>query len=161
METLLNSLGITDDVLEHLDHAQLAFQRPALLWAGLVLLIPVGYFIYRRQRENLNTVPPRYRLALTATRIVILLLLVIVLVVGVVGVSAYLVVRQVLERLFERGRESFETRVLDELEVLRVRLDRINERLPAHSTQDLKGPTETPKKLPLGPQDPPGSEDAG
>ena len=91
---------------------------------------------------------------------VMLLLIVIVFVVGVIGVGAYLVMRQALERLFEGGDENFETRVLDELEVLRVRLDRISERLDANSPENFGKATETPKKLPSDPQDHPGSENA-
>mgnify|MGYP000726774534 CR=1 FL=1 len=55
MEFFLKSIGVTDDVIEHLDKAQLAFQRPVVLWVGLLLLIPVGMFIYTRQRDNLST----------------------------------------------------------------------------------------------------------
>ena len=37
METFLKSIGVADEVLEHLDQATLAFQRPAVLWIGLVI----------------------------------------------------------------------------------------------------------------------------
>ena len=79
METFLKSIGVADDVLEHLDKAELAFQRPVLLWVGLLLLIPIGWFIFRRQRDNLNSVPRKFRITLTVTRIVVLFVLICML----------------------------------------------------------------------------------
>src|SRR5579863_5360193 len=80
LEWFLKTTGSTDkDVFAHLDKAQLAFQRPSLLWLGLLALIPVGYFIYRRQERNLGSVPHALGVALTVTRIVILMLLTITL----------------------------------------------------------------------------------
>ncbi len=79
MEFFLKSIGITDEVVEHLDKAQLAFQRPAVLWIGLLLLMPVGYFIYIRQRENLSTLSRNIRFALTATRVLVLGILIAIL----------------------------------------------------------------------------------
>ena len=79
MEFFLKSIGVTDEVIEHLDKAQLAFQRPAVLWIGLLLLIPVAYFIYIRQRNNLSTLPNKFRIALTATRVIVLIILIAIL----------------------------------------------------------------------------------
>ena len=79
METFLKSIGITDEVMQHLDKAQLAFQRPAVLWIGLLLLIPAGYFIYTRQRDNLSSLSQKIRIALTATRVFILAILIAIL----------------------------------------------------------------------------------
>lgn len=80
LEWFLKTTGSTDkDVLAHLDKAQLAFQRPGLLWLGLLLLAPVAYFIYRRQERNLGSVPHALGVALTITRVIILTLLVITL----------------------------------------------------------------------------------
>ncbi len=59
----------------------------------------------------------------------VLVLLGMILVIGVVGGSAFLIVRQALDRLTGHSTDNFEARVLDELEILRVRLDRISERL--------------------------------
>jgi hypothetical protein len=75
----LKLIGVGDDILVHLDQAVLAFQRPGLLWLGLALLVPVGYWVIRRQRANLATASPGLRNALNATRLGILLLLVLVL----------------------------------------------------------------------------------
>ena len=50
-----------------------------LLVAGLCLLVPVAVFIYLRQKRNLPTVPTGMRIALSATRVLILMLLVFVL----------------------------------------------------------------------------------
>jgi hypothetical protein len=76
LEWFLKTTGSTDkEVLAHLDKAQLAFQRPAVIWLGLLLLVPIGYYIYRRQDRNLGSVPHRLGVALTLTRIGILALL--------------------------------------------------------------------------------------
>lgn len=79
IESLLQSIGVADDIRSHLEHVTIHVQRPAWLWLGLVLLVPISWLIYRRQRQNLATVPPALRLALTTTRILILLLLVLAL----------------------------------------------------------------------------------
>lgn len=79
MKLFLKSIGVSDDIVEHLDNVHLAFQRPAILWVGLLLLVPAGVFIYRRQRHNLSTVPQKFHIALTTTRTIVLLMLVIVL----------------------------------------------------------------------------------
>jgi hypothetical protein len=73
----------------------------------------------------------------------VLLLLAIVFFIGLVGGSAFLLVRQALDRLSGHAGDNFESRVLDELEVLRLRLDRISERLDA------------PAEPRIGPVDPP------
>ncbi|MFV1965617.1 MAG: hypothetical protein ACC628_09365 [Pirellulaceae bacterium] len=69
---MLRSIGVTGEVLEHLDEADLSFQHPAVLWAGLVLLVIAGWVVYARQRDHLGTVSRRIRMALTATRVVVL-----------------------------------------------------------------------------------------
>ncbi|HVA49998.1 MAG TPA: hypothetical protein VNH11_26770 [Pirellulales bacterium] len=79
IESLLKSIGVADDIRSHLEHVTPHVQRPAWLWLGLALLVPLAWFIDRRQRENLASVPPGLRLALTATRVFILLLLVLTL----------------------------------------------------------------------------------
>src|SRR5437764_6040108 len=79
MTWLWKQIGIKDDFFVHLDEATIAFHQPRLLWIGLALLIPAAYFIYRRQRQNLRTVPSLPRLVLTATRVLILALLILVL----------------------------------------------------------------------------------
>ena len=76
IEAFLKSIGVGGDVLEHLDKAELAFQRPVLFGVGLCLLIPIGWFIFRRHRDNLGTLPRKFRITLTVTRIVVLFILV-------------------------------------------------------------------------------------
>jgi hypothetical protein len=76
---LLKAIGIRDDILAHLSEVTLAVHHEKVLWVGLLLLVPISYLIYRRQQQNLRTVPPALRLALTATRVVVLLMLVLVL----------------------------------------------------------------------------------
>ena len=76
---LLKTIGVGDDFVGHLDKVSLALQRPAVLWVGLALLMPVGWFIVRRQRENLPGASPGLRAALCCTRLFILLALITVL----------------------------------------------------------------------------------
>ena len=68
----------------------------------------------------------------------VLVLLGMVLVIGLVGVSAFVIVRQALDRLTGHSTDHFESRVLDELEILRVRLDRISERLDAQMDPEIR-----------------------
>ena len=49
MEFFLKSIGVTDEVMQHLDQAELTFQRPVVFWIGMILLFPVGYFGHGRQ----------------------------------------------------------------------------------------------------------------
>ena len=70
---------MADDIRSHLEHVTCHVERPAWLWLGLALLAPIAWLIYRRQRDNLATVPRPLRLALTATRVSVLLLLVLTL----------------------------------------------------------------------------------
>src|SRR5262245_30822898 len=76
---LLRQLNVTDEFVEHIDEVQFDFQYRWVLAVGLILLVPVGVWIFLRQRRNLATVPPKLRLTLSLTRIVILALLVFVL----------------------------------------------------------------------------------
>src|SRR5919201_166888 len=76
---LLKLLGVGQDFLDHLDEVSLAVQRPAVLWLGLVLLVPVAALIYRRQRRNLASVPTALTVGLTVLRVAVLALLVAVL----------------------------------------------------------------------------------
>ncbi|HKI30467.1 MAG TPA: hypothetical protein VKA46_01150 [Gemmataceae bacterium] len=79
LEWLLKKIGIGDEFVDHLGDTAVAVQHPLLLIVGLALLVPVGAFIYLRQRRNLPSVPFGLRLALTTTRVVVLALLVLVL----------------------------------------------------------------------------------
>jgi len=76
---ILNAIGVSDEIRSHIEHATVALQRPVVWWLGLVILVPVGWFIYRRQRMNLSTVPTLLRVALSVTRILILAILLLVL----------------------------------------------------------------------------------
>lgn len=79
IQSLLKSIGVADEIRSHLEHVTLHVQRPAWLWLGLALIVPIALFIYRRQRENLASVPRGLRLALTTARVLIVLLLVLAL----------------------------------------------------------------------------------
>ena len=78
-EWLLKKIGIGGEFLEHIDQASLSFQHPLAIWFGLVLLVPIGVFIYWWQRRNLVTAPPLLRATLSLTRILILAMLILVL----------------------------------------------------------------------------------
>ena len=39
METFLKSIGVSEEITADLEHVQVAFQRPAVFWVGLLLLI--------------------------------------------------------------------------------------------------------------------------
>jgi hypothetical protein len=79
IQWLLTMIGVGEDIRAHLAQAALAVQHPLVFWIGLALLAPAGWFIYQRQRRNLGGASPRLRIALTATRIIVLAILVIVL----------------------------------------------------------------------------------
>jgi hypothetical protein len=74
----LKLINADSEFTTHLDKVRLAFQHPTALWL-MLLLPPVGFYIYRRQRSNLVTVPTRLVAALTATRLIVLALLFLVL----------------------------------------------------------------------------------
>jgi hypothetical protein len=79
MEWFLRTIGLSDDMVGHLHEVKLAVHHDKILWAGLALLVPISYFIYRRQQHNLRNIPAALRVALTLTRIAVLFLLVLVL----------------------------------------------------------------------------------
>lgn len=79
LSRFLQLLGIHEDVLKHLDRAELVFQRGEVLWIGAVLLLPLAWMVYRRQKLNLHTVPKWLLVTLCATRVSILALLFLVL----------------------------------------------------------------------------------
>ena len=56
---LLHLIGASPDFLQHLNDVTLAFQHKRVLWIGFALLVPIGWYIVRRQRRNLATVSPR------------------------------------------------------------------------------------------------------
>lgn len=79
LQWFLRTIGLGDDFVGHLDQATLASQRPWVFWIGLMLLVPVGIFVHRRQMRNLASAPKVLRIALSAIRIAILFLLVVAL----------------------------------------------------------------------------------
>jgi hypothetical protein len=103
LNRFLQLLGVGDEVLARLDYAVLAFHRPELLWVGLVLLVPAGWFIVRRQRRNLATASPALRAALDMTRLTILMMLVFVLAGPYLKIDYALEKRPVLALLLDRS----------------------------------------------------------
>ncbi|HLQ46155.1 MAG TPA: hypothetical protein VK137_15545, partial [Planctomycetaceae bacterium] len=79
LQRFLQLIGIHEDVLRHLDRAELLWQRSEVLWIGLVVLLPLAFMVYRRQKLNLHTVPKWLLLTLCLTRVSILALLFVIL----------------------------------------------------------------------------------
>jgi hypothetical protein len=75
----LKLLGVSNEITDHIQDASFALQRPAVFWSGVLVILPVAYFIYRRQQTNLATVPAALRNVLTACRVAVLVLLALVL----------------------------------------------------------------------------------
>lgn len=75
----LKLIGSDEEFHTHVDDVQLLLQNPILFWLGAVLIIPLGFWIYRRQRANLTSVPRVLCIGLTATRLGVLFLLIVVL----------------------------------------------------------------------------------
>jgi hypothetical protein len=78
MDWLLKLIGAGDSLATRLDQVQLMWTRPALLWLGLALMIPLSLFIVWRHRTSLAHISPAARGWLSACRIGVLLLLVLV-----------------------------------------------------------------------------------
>src|SRR5215831_6526632 len=75
----LKLIGVQSEFVEHLNDLTLSAQYPLVFWLGLALLVPVGCLIYRRQQQNLASVPHALRVSLSLTRILVLALMVTVL----------------------------------------------------------------------------------
>lgn len=76
---LLKSIGADAAFHEHRAEIVVAVQRPAVFAMVVAILIPVGWYVVRRQRRNLASVPNRVRNLLNVTRCAILALLLSVL----------------------------------------------------------------------------------
>ncbi len=100
---ILKMIGVGDEILARLDQAVLAFQRPGLLWVGLALLVPAGWFIIRRQRRNLAAASPALRAALDLTRLAVLTVLVVVLAGPYLRIDYAIEKRPVVALLFDRS----------------------------------------------------------
>ena len=72
-------LGIGHDLASRIDRVEWHWARPDLLVAGLVLLVPAGWWIVRRHRERMPWLSRRARRALDICRIAMLALLVVVM----------------------------------------------------------------------------------
>lgn len=71
-------IGVSDGVASRLDKVQLLWTRPWFLWAGLALLVPVGFFIVRRHGATLRHMDRGLRVGLNICRIGVLVILVVV-----------------------------------------------------------------------------------
>src|SRR5262245_65496331 len=75
----LKLLGVSSEMTKHLADVTWALQRPAALWIGMALLVPVGFFIHHRHRSSLVRLPSMLRNVLTGCRVAVLALLICVL----------------------------------------------------------------------------------
>ena len=75
---LARSCGIGHELAAKIDRVEWHWARPDLLIIGLVLLVPIGWWIARRHRERMPWLTPRLQTALTACRIAVLGLLIFV-----------------------------------------------------------------------------------
>jgi len=73
------SIGISEEVAASVEDVQWLWARPTWLIVGLILMIPIGWYIVYRHRRSLPHVADKPRRALSACRIGVLLLLVFVL----------------------------------------------------------------------------------
>lgn len=76
---LARSAGIGHELATRIDRAEWHWARPAALWIGLALLVPVGVWIARRHASRMPWLSPGMRRTLTACRIGVLALLVFIL----------------------------------------------------------------------------------
>ena len=76
---LARSAGIGHELSTRIDRVEWHWARPAALWIGLALLVPVGVWIARRHASRMPWLSPGIRRTLTACRIGVLALLVFIL----------------------------------------------------------------------------------
>ncbi|MFW6059178.1 MAG: hypothetical protein ACODAQ_03300 [Phycisphaeraceae bacterium] len=75
---LLKWIGVSDTVAQRVSEAQWLWARPAVLWVGVVLLVPAAVFIARRHKRALPYVSAPARGVLTCCRVGVLAVLVFV-----------------------------------------------------------------------------------
>ena len=76
---LARSVGIGHELASKVDRLEWHWARPEVLFLGLVLLVPIGWWIARRHEKRLPWLSRRLRTALTICRIAVLFLMVFVL----------------------------------------------------------------------------------
>lgn len=79
MQWFLRAIGVSEGIAGRLNEASWLWARPAVFWIGLLVLVPLAWFVIRRHRANLPHIAPGMRWALSACRIAVLLVLIIVL----------------------------------------------------------------------------------
>lgn len=76
---LARAAGVGHELASRIDAVEWHWSRPWVLWTGLVLLVPLSWWICRRHEQRLPWLAPRLRRALDVCRIGVLALLVFVL----------------------------------------------------------------------------------
>lgn len=76
---LARSAGIGHELATRIDRVEWHWARPAALWIGLAIIVPLGLWIARRHASRMPWLSPGMRRTLTACRIGVLALLVFIL----------------------------------------------------------------------------------
>jgi len=75
----LRLIGVGDTLAQRVAEAQWLWARPAVFWVGVVLLVPVAVFVWRRHKRALPYVSAPMRSVLTCCRVGVLAVLIFVL----------------------------------------------------------------------------------
>jgi len=76
---LARTAGIGHELATRIDRAEWHWARPAAVWIGLALLVPLGMWIARRHATRMPWLSPRLRRTLTACRIAVLAIVTFIL----------------------------------------------------------------------------------
>ena len=76
---LARTAGIGHELATRIDRVEWHWARPAALWIGLALLVPLGMWIARRHAARMPWLSPRLRRTLTACRIAVLAIVTFIL----------------------------------------------------------------------------------
>jgi len=79
LDLFLQSLGLGDKLVREVHAAEWLWARPRVVWIGLALMAPIGWWILRRHRAALPHLASWQRGVLTTTRLGVLALLVLVM----------------------------------------------------------------------------------
>ena len=96
--------GIGHEMATRIDRAEWQWARPAVLWIGLLLLVPLGLWIARRHAARMPWLSPGLRHSLTACRIGVLALLVFILAGPFVRLEETIEERPVVALIRDAGR---------------------------------------------------------
>jgi len=79
LAAIARAAGIGDELATRIDRVEWHWARPAVLWIGLALLVPLGIWIARRHATRMPWLTPGLRRTLSACRMGVLALVVFIL----------------------------------------------------------------------------------